>query len=379
MISQHEPIWAAFKSVPSALMTPNEVSAIIDPDSVVTFTGELSFYFDLENTASTYEIIINSIDLAVQQEQPDAVTNLMFLPPGSGGGGYTRYGVSLYSSSPISESGNTKIQPSKLVSGDGKQIFDTLSLLPTEREFIRVDLLLSGPGKYSITPIINYSFREKPASVYASTFKIIYPRSYEGWSNDQGQGTMRSSNMIVDLQTGRINYVPASLILQKDCLPTKGQIAFSSSMLTFGSLGNVFIYDFSDNNIYQLSPFSFTSDENVTLQDGRELVGVWGYDMQLNRNIPSTVYEYDLTAFKGRIIASGDAAAKYENVLKPSPNENVKSSIFNGIWKFEIGLWKIEITGQNEGKDTDLVMTRIDGCRTTLISMPQAHLKSLFP
>lgn len=372
MIFQHADIWAAFKSPPSVGMTPEEVSAIEDWDTTVTLTGELSFRFDLESIAAKYEVIVNSIDLAVKRNEPQDLTPLMFLSPGLGGGGFAIYELNLSKASPISTVGDTRIYRTQLASVDG-QAFSFVTLTPAERESVRVDLLLDKEGLYTITPIINYSFRERSESLYADTQKIIYPRLYIGWSNGWQDEPMRPSNVLVNPRTGQVTNLGDSPETNRSCLPSSGQVLFSSGMITFGSLPSVFAYDFSDNSIYQVSPFHFQRDANLTRRDGLLLSGIWSYDFQLEREIPFKVYEYNPADHSGRIIASGASAAVYEKILTLPPDEDIMSVIF-------AEQWEAYITGQNEFKNTDLMLRRLDGtCETVLISNAESYLYSLFP
>lgn len=372
VIFQYAHIWAPFKSQPSEGMTPEEVSAIEDWDTAITLTGELSFGFDVESVAAKYEVIVNSIDLAVIRNEPQDVTPLMFLSPALGGGGFALYELNLSNASPISTVGETQIYRTKLASVDG-QAFDFVTLMPAERESVRVDLLLDKEGLYAITPIVNYSFRERSESLYADTQKIIYPRLYIGWSNGWQNEPMRPSNILVNPRTGQVTDLRVTPETNRSCLPSRGQVLFSSGMITFGSLPTVFAYDFSDNSIYQVSPFHFQSGANVTRQDGLLLSGLWSYDHPLKRKIPFKVYEYNPVTHSGRMIASEASAAEYEKILNLPPEEDVRSVIF-------AEQWEAYITGQNEFKNTDLMLRRLDGtCETILISNAEAHLYSLFP
>lgn len=372
MVFQYSGIWAPFKSPPSEGLPPEEVSAIIDWDTNVTLTGELTFRFDVESVAAKYEVIINSIDLAVKRDEPQDITPLMFLAPGLGGGGYTIYDLNLSNVSPIATDGDTRIYRTQLISVDG-QAFDFITLAPAERESVQVQLHLDDEGLYTITPIVNFSFRENSEALYAETQEIIYPRLYLGWSNGWQNEPMRPSHVLVNPRSGKVTDLGDPPETNHSCLPSDGQILFSSGMITFGVLPGVFAYDFSDGSVYQVSPFHYQRGANLTHLDGHLLSGVWSYDPQLDRETPFKVYEYDPAVHSGRIIATGIPAAAYEQILEMPPDENVRSMGFAGEWE-------AFITGQNEFKNTNLVVRRLDGtCETVLISNANAHLLSLFP
>ncbi|HHI30520.1 MAG TPA: hypothetical protein ENL17_02250, partial [Candidatus Methanoperedenaceae archaeon] len=231
----------------------HEINKELFPEVVpATRDGVVVFRFDVENIANRFQVNIESVHIKAVREDIRDTEDLYHFPVwGLGGGGVRHYELSLNPLQGQLQDNGTRIYKAVLSSKDAE--VDYIFLKPGERESLEIEIKIATPGKYTLTPIVNFSFRECSSSIMANPYQVLYPRRYRTWIWESGsseyESVLMSNNLVVDTQTNDIQMEIPSQQLSQPCLNEHKWIFFTSSMIKSGVLQDPFLVDASGNRL----------------------------------------------------------------------------------------------------------------------------------
>lgn len=248
-------MWVLFKNAPN----PNDVINYQQDDDLyehfdelglskgipISFDGHYSRMFKVENTSTSYSIIVESILVEIVSSPIQDTADLFFFAPGLGGADFPFYEIDTSKQLPVEELGNMKTYKASL-SIDGKA-YDYLSLAPGESQQIVIDIKLDSPNIYDLTPIVNYNYRDTNYSVPATSETIAVPRNYRVWYGQSD--SLYTNKILVDNQSGLVSVPNTHPLPSQSCFPDVEWIAFESSLLTYGYLEQLFLMNIKTNEI----------------------------------------------------------------------------------------------------------------------------------
>jgi Tol biopolymer transport system component len=221
----------------------------------VALDGVVALKFDVQNNADK-DVIIRSVDALVQHLPVKEIEDLYQIPAwGLGGIEIGRYTVTLFAGSGMPIDSSTRLYHTKLRS-NGTPV-DAISVGSNKREPLEVSINLIKPGKYVITPLVNYSFLEKNLSAKSNALDVVYPNKYRTWVRDIYQGIpgtiLDNNHFIIENLTGLIQQEDISSTVGTPCYPEKKWIFFTSNMITSGFFEKGFVIDSQGENLRLLA------------------------------------------------------------------------------------------------------------------------------
>lgn len=257
-------------------------------ETPATLDGSFEIIFDIESAVEVYQVNIESIDLEIVYSPLLGATNIEETIPGLGGGGYRDYRVKLTPENGKRISDNTTIYPATLDILNNSEKIDYIYVRPGERETIRVSGVLDKTGNFSITPLINYAYKDKKGTLRAETLRIVYPQKYQYWywniDPDGMTQSFQGSDIILDTQSNFIGLLNPQSQPSQIPLAKEKWIVFE----TLVSAGDTryFVIDTNGEHLTLLSQWG-TNVENIDwLPDGRLYFETVSYVIENDIAIP---------------------------------------------------------------------------------------------
>jgi hypothetical protein len=257
---------------------------LFDGGAQVSFSGRYTLHFDLENIDSRYQANITALKVELISSAIEDPEDTLFLPEGLGGGTMWKYEVETTPQKEVSEQEGVEIYGARLRAGD--EDVDYVFLRPGERESFEVVVTLPGPGLYKLTPLIEYSFRDKVAVLRAESYDILYPHRYRiwhgsgWWSDDIDTNTISTANVILDTQSWGVQ-LPGQRMTPTGCSTGGRWIAFLSDLLSVSHTEQLYLVNPESTDLFIVAPtehhlFGLGQLEYAWTQQGQLLFGGGG-------------------------------------------------------------------------------------------------------
>lgn len=184
------------------------------PDATAaSLSGEWYYEFDIENTSKLSQVNLREVMVEFTWEPISDTVEIYKNPRGLGGGIIKELKVKLAPNA----SGKPQVRILPAVPVDGAQ-FDYIYLSPGERETVKLNLLLSSPGRYQITPIARFASGDHTSEQRLENISLVYPKSYRLWfTSDNGHGKLVSYPFMVNRTKGNVRL--DNLVMQPSSLP----------------------------------------------------------------------------------------------------------------------------------------------------------------
>jgi hypothetical protein len=236
----------------------------------VTLDGAVTIRFDVENIAPSYQVNINSLQVAVNHTPINNPENIFLTPPELGGGVFQKFELALNDDAQLRQENGVVYYEAKLTL-NGENV-DYIYLRPEERETIEISIQLDQPGIFELVPIIEYAYRDKTAKVEASGYTVVYPDEYRVWLSridicqdegcDNGGRILEPSHVVSSTQ--RTEFFP-KIIGDVDqavsCFFEPKWIVFESSSATLGVFNRLYIIDTNGENFKVIDPTNIYVNE----------------------------------------------------------------------------------------------------------------------
>jgi hypothetical protein len=224
------------------LNTARQTGEIGNPDGSITATldGKIVIGFDVESTAENHQVNVQSIDVELVREDVSEVLDLDSIIHGQGGGVPQDYEVRLDPALSLAAGKPVIVHAEIVMPSNVEYVY----LRPGEREVFRMYLTLPEPGRYQLTPIINYTFQDKSSTQRTGTTPVYYPRRFryaiKNYDNSSNTATYTPGQVILDTQSKSFS-IPESFGYQsQSCVDLNKWIAFVA-WLSWGNDARLFI------------------------------------------------------------------------------------------------------------------------------------------
>lgn len=246
----------------------DEMHSFLGEYSPATLSGNITFRFAIENVAAKYQVDIHSVDVIVQQKDVKEIEDLYVLPVwGLGGAEVLEFTVSVSPDTGTPLEDGSRIYHATIISNETP--VDYIFVESGKRETISISVDLEDPGKYTLIPVITYSFRSKTNKLRMDPYSIVYPRLYRTWvidprANEQSF-KLDTSHMVVNNITGEIYQENRESNETKICFSNKKWIFFTSTMIEWGVLHQTFVIDSNGSNLRLLDSAYFDRRHDLSI------------------------------------------------------------------------------------------------------------------
>lgn len=210
----------------------------LDGSISATLDGKIVVGFDLESTAENHQVNVQSIDVELVREDVSDTLDLESIMHGLGGGEPQDYEVRLDSTFSLPSGKAVIVHAEIVMPSDIEYVY----LKPGEREVFRMYLTLPGPGRYQLTPIINYTFQDKSSAQRAGTSLVYYPEKFRyavKYSGTSDTTSYTPGHIILSTQSKSFTFPELPQYNRQPCVDLDKWIAFIT-MVSWGD-GRLFI------------------------------------------------------------------------------------------------------------------------------------------
>jgi len=224
------------------LNTARQTGEIGNPGGSITATldGKIVIGFDVESTAENHQVNVQSIDVELVREDVSEVLDLESIIHGQGGGVPQDYEVRLDPALSLAAGKPVIVHAEIVMPSNVEYVY----LRPGEREVFRMYLTLPGPGRYQLTPIINYTFQDKSSTQRAGTTPVYYPRQFryaiKNYDNSSNTAVYTPGQVILDTQSKSFSFPESFGYQSQSCVDLNKWIAFIA-WLSWGDDARLFI------------------------------------------------------------------------------------------------------------------------------------------
>lgn len=268
--------------------TDNELEKLFPENVPAALDGSVNYSLALQSYATRFEVV-SGVSVEIESSPVDDLVNLLYFPPGPGGGYIVDAELKLYSGENRRVDSETRVLKTKLTL-NGEPI-DDITLTPGERQPVELNIDLGVPGRYTLTPIITCRYRDKVLAIRLQPYQVVFPRRYRvwiwsaiGWSPDSitiiplwatpepipvSTDEVAAQGVIFDTQSTHVEIEPP-VQPQPACLFPPRWIAFESTMGTVSD-PRLFVVNTDGEELKMVSDQGLISEREASWVDGGNL------------------------------------------------------------------------------------------------------------